>query len=225
MSRKRPSLHDLGSQHGTDKAWHHNYCHRYEAALSGLRDKPITLLELGIGGDDDPEAGGQSLRMWADYFNQGAILGLDLHPKSVEVPANVTIFTGSQDDPAVLDRVHQFRGDFDVVIDDASHISSLTIKSFELLWPRLKPGGFYIVEDTHGAYHSWFYGADEADPNPDAALARPTMMQFLRRLADEANFDPSGDGDATLFPRQYWLGFDVESVTFSYNLCIVRKRG
>lgn len=223
-ARKRPTLHAIGLQCGTDKAWHHNYTPRYEAALRDLRDHQITLLELGIGGDDDPTAGGQSLRMWAEYFTHGDIIGLDLYPKTLDLPANVTVYTGSQNDPAVLQQIHDKHGDFDVVIDDASHVSSLTIESFELLWPRLKPGGFYVVEDTHGSYHSWFYGASEAHPNPDAKLVQTTMMQFLRRLADEANFDPAQESEETLFPRQYWLGYAVESVTFSYNLCIVRKR-
>ena len=223
-ARKRPTLHAIGLDCGTDKAWHHGYCDRYEAVLKDLRDTPITLLELGIGGDDNPEAGGQSLRMWAQYFANGNIIGLDLYPKTLELPQNVTVYAGSQNDPAVLQTIHDDHGDFDIIIDDASHVSSLTIASFELLWPRLKPGGFYIVEDTHGAYHSWFYGKSEAHPNPDAKLGSPTMMQFLRRLADEANFDPAQDGDETLFARQYWLGYAVEWVAFSYNMCIVRKR-
>lgn len=222
--KKHLSLHEIGTACGTDKAWHHGYCDRYEAALKDLRDKPITLLELGIGGDDDAKAGGQSLRMWSQYFVNGDIIGLDLYPKALELPDNVTVYTGSQNDPAVLQTIHANHGDFDVIIDDASHVSSLTIASFELLWPRLKPGGFYAVEDTHGAYHDWFYGKAEAHPDPDAKMAQPTMMQFLRRLADEANFDPSREGDENLFPRQYWLGYDVESVTFSYNLCVVRRR-
>jgi hypothetical protein len=223
-ARKRTNLHAIGLKTGTDKAWHHNYTPRYEAALQDLRDHQITLLELGIGGDDNPTAGGQSLRMWAEYFTNGHIIGLDLYPKVLDMPTNVSIYAGSQNDPAVLSGIHDNHGDFDIVIDDASHVSSLTIASFELLWPRLKPGGFYVVEDTHGSYHSWFYGASEAHPNPDARLAQVTMMQFLRRLADEANFNPAQEGDETLFPREYWLGYDVESVTFSYNLCIVRKR-
>jgi len=224
MPPKKPSLHEIGMECGTDKAFHHVYTHRYESALGHLRDKPITLLELGIGGDDNPQAGGQSLRMWAQYFTNGDIIGLDLYPKTVQVPDNVTMYAGSQDDPQVLSNIHRRHGDFDVIIDDASHISSLTITSFQQLWPHLKPGGFYIVEDTHGAYHDWFYGRSEANPNPDAKLGRPTMMQFLRRLADEANFNPDIDGDETLFPRRYWLGYAVEWVTFSYNLCIIRKR-
>lgn len=38
----------------------------------------------------------------------------------------------------------------DIVLDDASHTSWLTIKSLEVLWQPLKPKtGIYVVEDTH----------------------------------------------------------------------------
>ena len=35
----------------------------------------------------------------------------------------------------------------DVVIDDASHRYGPTVASFEVLFPRLRPGGLYVIED------------------------------------------------------------------------------
>jgi predicted O-methyltransferase YrrM len=40
----------------------------------------------------------------------------------------------------------------DLVIDDASHRYSETLASFEVLFPRLRPGGRYIVEDWAADY-------------------------------------------------------------------------
>src|SRR4029077_11377083 len=40
-----------------------------------------------------------------------------------------------------------FNGSIDVVIDDASHLYGPTRRSFEILFPLLKPGGAYIIED------------------------------------------------------------------------------
>lgn len=40
----------------------------------------------------------------------------------------------------------------DVVIDDASHLYEPTRKSFEVLFPRLRPGGLFVIEDWRGAY-------------------------------------------------------------------------
>lgn len=58
------SLRQLAEKTGTDKAPN---CHVYEKYLRHLRDQPFTLLEIGIGGGDDPNAGGASLRMWKNY--------------------------------------------------------------------------------------------------------------------------------------------------------------
>jgi hypothetical protein len=46
------------------------------------------------------------------------------------------------------------------VIDDASHLIAPTRVSFNLLFPRLRPGGVFVIEDWSGVHH-W-----------DASLAR-----------------------------------------------------
>jgi predicted O-methyltransferase YrrM len=53
---------------------------------------------------------------------------------------------------AVLDDDH---GDepLDLVIDDASHLYRETRASFEVLFPRLRPGGTYLIEDWSWAHY------------------------------------------------------------------------
>lgn len=41
---------------------------------------------------------------------------------------------------------------FDVIIDDGSHIANLTKNTFDNLFPRLRSGGFYIIEDFVAGY-------------------------------------------------------------------------
>jgi hypothetical protein len=59
------------------------------------------------------------------------------------------------------------------VIDDASHIYEPTRASFETLFPYLRPGGLYIIEDWQWSY------SDE--PPPSLADAEP-----VSRLVHEA---------------------------------------
>jgi hypothetical protein len=42
----------------------------------------------------------------------------------------------------------------DLIVDDGSHLTSHQIKSLELLRPKLKPGGIYILEDIHTSFMS-----------------------------------------------------------------------
>lgn len=215
------TLDEIALKHCTDKSSaSHNYTPIYESLLEPLRDEPITLLELGWGGHDDPDAGGASARMWREYLPHARIVVVDIAAKN-NVPDGIEFHQLSQADPNIAARL----GDtFDVIIDDASHLSSLTIASFQLLWPALADGGLYIVEDTHGAYHDFYYGPHEANPNPDrgARGGRQTMMQFFKRLADEVNF--RGDGDWDLFPARYALGYDIDWITFHFNMVVARKR-
>lgn len=42
--------------------------------------------------------------------------------------------------------------DLDLVLDDASHLYGPTRKSFEMLFPRLRAGGVYVIEDWAGQH-------------------------------------------------------------------------
>ena len=42
---------------------------------------------------------------------------------------------------------------FDLIVDDASHLYRPTLASFEVLYPRLRPGGTYVIEDWAGDHH------------------------------------------------------------------------
>lgn len=42
----------------------------------------------------------------------------------------------------------------DLVVDDASHVYDPTVASFEVLFPRLRPGGRYVIEDWRWQHHT-----------------------------------------------------------------------
>ena len=80
-------LHELSGRWGTDKGPPtHSYIPCYERLLEGMDARRV--LEVGIG---SPECmghvpgyrAGASLRMWADYFPQAEVWGLDSNPASL----------------------------------------------------------------------------------------------------------------------------------------------
>ena len=61
-------LINLATRYGTDKWGSHYYAQHYDAHFSKYRNKKIKILEIGVGGYKDPNKGGESLRMWKEYF-------------------------------------------------------------------------------------------------------------------------------------------------------------
>lgn len=127
--------------------WRH-YFEIYDRHLSRFRDKPVTLVEIGV-------AGGGSLRMWKDYLGpECRIYGIDIDPacKSLEAPG-IEILIGDQGDPRLWQDLLSRVSEIDVVIDDGSHEALDQAITLETLLPRIGPGGVYICEDIHGPFH------------------------------------------------------------------------
>lgn len=69
-------------------------------------------------------------------------------------------FGVAQEDVATVRRLvdEDMKGEpIDLVIDDASHMYAPTLASFECLFPLIRPGGAYIIED-------WAWGHDQKWP-------------------------------------------------------------
>ena len=112
------------------------------------------ILELGMWD-------GGSIAFWFEYFNPDKHVGVDLRQKedseyfkrytsSRGLDQKIRTYWGiNQGDSAKLRGIvkTEFQGPLDLVIDDASHMYDLTKKSFETLFPLLRPGGLYVIED------------------------------------------------------------------------------
>lgn len=163
------TLDQIATRYGTDKAsWYHGYCDDYDAVFTPLRDQPIVLLELGF-------FEGRSALTWREYFPNATIAVVDINWPIRRVDG-VHKYRGDQADPALVATMVAAHGAFDIVIDDASHLEAKTLASFALLWPHVKPGGYYVVEDID-AYLT-VPGWQNLQP---AALERPDLEMVIWR--------------------------------------------
>jgi hypothetical protein len=151
----------LAIRHGTDKWLPHSYTPIYHGHFAHLRDKPVRLLEIGIGGCDSLRLGGLSLQMWADYFPRAVIIGIDIFEKQIAPHPRIKTLVGSQDDPVFLREVIAAHAPFDIIVDDGSHRPKHVAASFEVLFPSLSDGGFYAIEDVQTAFSTLFGGSPE----------------------------------------------------------------
>ncbi|MFK3979948.1 class I SAM-dependent methyltransferase [Micromonospora sp. NPDC050397] len=176
----RRSLGALARVYLSDKGGFHAYTEFYQRHFAPLRQRPIRLLEIGIGGYDSPTWGGASLRMWRDYFRHGEIHGLDIEEKRITEP-RIHVHRGDQSDQAYLRELARRHGPFDVIIDDGSHVNAHIRASFEALFVNhLRPGGYYVVEDMSTAYLAEYGGGPPGHPGSSVELIQSLLHDVNR---------------------------------------------
>ncbi|SKA29899.1 Methyltransferase domain-containing protein [Chitinophaga eiseniae] len=168
------------------------------------------MLEIGYGGYEDPNAGGESARMWKEWAPGLELTVVDIHQKE-NIPDGVRFVCGPQ---ASLDTYYELNTRWDAIIDDGSHYNQDIIKTFELLWPVLESGGLYIVEDTHSSYDPYY--ADSCSiPVPKSSISTGTAMEYFTELAHQVN--------KAFFHEQYHQPYDIGFIHFYEDLIIIKK--
>jgi len=215
-------LDDLAIKYKSDKSsLYHNFATKYDRLLASSRESATSILEIGV-------AQGQSLRMWADYFPQAAIHGADISRASricETYNKRIRFHLADQNDLAQLKNLEQF-GPFDLIIDDGNHFWREQIVSFEGLFPYVKPGGLYIVEDSVTAY--W----------PEYKNHPISCVEYFKKLIDDVNFHGARGRIPANPPPDFndWhKGWhrredcqdklpDFESIQFMNSLIVIRRR-
>jgi SAM-dependent methyltransferase len=179
---------DKASKFSRTYAQPHNYCVHLERFFEPLRYREIKLLEVGVGG-------GESIRAWLEYFEQGHIYGVDIVSNTNEWNTawakphkRYTFSCGDQSKPDFWKKFVEVNGgDWDIICDDGSHVESDIKTTWQSLWPYLKSGGIYEIEDLN--YDS-------------------RTMSWMHRLVDMTHYGPP----------------DIDSIYFARELCVMRKK-
>lgn len=154
------TLNEIIDWYGSDKNLS-GYTPYYVEIFESIREKKIDLLEIGIG-TIIPSAQssmartsiqnykpGASLRSWQEYFPNASIYGGDIQFD--------TQFSEDRIKTFLFDSTKKFECDvtlqdmtFDIIIDDGWHWYEAQLNTFENLFSRVRPGGYYIIEDIEG---------------------------------------------------------------------------
>lgn len=223
-ARAVAELHDnrlalLALESGSDKGPNvHGYTAVYDQYLSDRRQEPLVIVEIGLlmhksqrrrgGGthfDDAP-----SLRMWREYFPNARIIGFDIADFSgVRIPGCITL-RGDQSDRSDLATIAEHCQDgVDVVIDDALHASLHQQVTLATLFPLLKSGGFYFIEDLH--YQPEGTESTEVPPTKDllrllTAAGAPEASPTAAITDDEWSSLREQIKDITMYDSQKRIG-------------------
>ena len=94
--RHSADLVKLATLFQTDKWGTHSYAPHYQHHFAPMRRRPLTVLEIGVGGHDNTSAGGESLRMWKAYFSRSQIVGIDLYDKTAVDEPRIRTFQAAR---------------------------------------------------------------------------------------------------------------------------------
>ena len=177
----------------------------------------IDMLEIGV----DREA---SLQLWERFFPRATVFGADRDgQRGYRNSKRATkILQCNQRDPASVRRLATFRN-WTVVIDDGSHVPSHQLRTFEIIFPHVMPGGVYIIEDIEGSYwgdHAPMYGIKLGAGNGQPNLVSKFLSSVHGAINREFHCDES------LPPRVFapHVEREMAGVQFIPNAIIVTKR-
>ena len=158
----------------------------YDELFSEFKNKKVTVMEIGV-------CRGGSIKIWEQYFIKGKIIGVE---SGVEAQVSehsfgerVSIKNVDQTDPILAEE------EYDIIIDDGGHTMKQQICSFEMLFPKVKKGGMYIIEDLETSYIERY----------NDYHTRTT--EFLKSMVDNLNTKEC----------------DYNSISFYKYLCVIRK--
>jgi hypothetical protein len=176
---------------------------RFWASKQSFRSDNICELGIWDGG---------SIAFWYEYFHPEKHVGIDLaqrgdsdyfrryiSTKGLQDVIRTYWGVDQADTVSLRDIVaREFEGPLDLVLDDASHLYRPTKTSFEALFPLLRPGGLYIVEDW-----AWEHWAEFQSPDhPWADETSPTT--FVNEL-----IAATGSSTALIASMSVFEGFVV----------------
>jgi len=156
---------DKGSINIT-QSWH-NYTTLYYSLFKDLKEKPLRIFELGLGTNnmDVPSnmgpggRPGASLYGWKEFFPNASIFGADIDQRVLFNTDHISTFYCDQTNPEVIQNMWnnpQLKDDFDIIVEDGLHTYSANVCFFENSIHKLKPSGYYIIEDIHNNYKDLF---------------------------------------------------------------------
>ena len=181
------------------------YFDLYEKFLNKYQNSNIKILEIGV-------FNGDSLKIWREYFSNAIICGFDINDKKISIPG-VDILIGDQTDPVFLSNLVNKYKNFDIIIDDGSHVSKHIIKSFDFLFNYLNLGGLYIIEDLQTSYFPR-YGGSRVNLNK-----KNTSINFIKKLLDSVNYE---NHDRPFYKKNKYDGL-IKSVNMYQNIAFIEK--
>lgn len=200
----------------TDKASSgHGFLEFYERFFQPIKNSATKIFEIGI-------SEGASLVLWEKYFPMATIHGIDILDKSVLESKRIKTFIADQADRSQLAAfIDKFGGDFDFILDDGGHTMPQQQISFGFLFPYVKPGGYYIIEDLHTSLPGVYPTPYVEEGGADSTLRM--MFHFIETRQVESQY-MTFDEKRYLRQAVEYIALFQRNVVYPSITCIIKKK-
>jgi len=129
------------NMYGTDKTIGHAYGPLYSYLLGTMNKKDVhAVLEIGV-------FSGASVQSLSEFFPKAVVVGIDITLDNVKFGNDNPMVTYIKGDGTSAEVAKSLAVNFDLVIDDGSHIAEDQVAALDAFAPFLRHGGMFIIED------------------------------------------------------------------------------
>lgn len=141
-----------------NNSWH-NYTTFYYSIFKNLQNEKLRVFELGLGTNNiniSSNMGsngrpGASLYGWQEFFPNSLIYGADIDKEILFNTEKIKTFYCDQTKPDIIKQMwntnNELVENFDIIVEDGLHTFNANVCFFENSIHKLKPNGYYIIED------------------------------------------------------------------------------
>ena len=130
------------SKRKSDKIIAHGYAKIYENLFKSKKNEHLEILEIGS------FYGNASAALFF-YFKNSLIYSADINPDMYKYKGSrlKNFFADTSSKDSINENILEKNIEFDIVIEDASHMLKDQIISLFMIFPKIKKGGIFIVEE------------------------------------------------------------------------------
>ena len=153
----------------------HGYAKIYEKYLKKHKDEYLNIIELG-------SFYGNATAAFYFYFKNAQIYSADINPDMYLYRSKrlKNFFTDTSSRTSIEKNILSRNIEFDLIIEDASHMLKDQIISLFILFKNLKPGGFFIIEEID-------FPEKREDMRVDQEF--PDLKTILNKIINKENFN------------------------------------
>ena len=198
------------SKRKNDKIIAHGYAKIYENLFKPKKSEKLKILEIGS------FYGNASAALFF-YFKNSLIYSADINPDMYKYKGSrlKNFFADTSSRGSINENILKKDIEFDIVIEDASHMLKDQIISLFMIFPKIKKGGIFIVEEI-----------DFPEKREDMRIdqVKPDLKTILKKVLTKEDFNSDYIQDKE---KDYFLK-NVDSIEFFTGnineIAIVKKK-